>query len=255
MNEENHRSWSWQSPKAVITLIAIVLVIGVVVVSLLRDRLVSQQYRQVTVVGQGKVTYQPDIAWVTLGVQIDKVAKPDAALNQLNAKVDGILKAVKAVGVSDDDIQTQNYSLSPQYDYLNNVNTVTGYSANEQVAVKVTGYDQDPGKLSRVIATVSQAGANQISNLSFDASNMNDLKQQARVLAILDARAKSVDLAKAAGVKLHDIVGWYENFISPVLSYDYSAKGGVGGGAVASPSTPSGLEEVIIEIGVNYNVR
>ena len=66
-------------------------------------------------------------------------------------------------------------------------------------------------------------------------------------------------LAKAAGVKLKEITGWYENSISPVPTYaaDYATgKGGLGGGgAVATPDTPAGSQEVVIEIGVNYNVK
>lgn len=238
-------------------MIALLLLAGIIVVAILRDRLVSQQYRQVTITGQGKVSYTPDLAIVTLGVQIDKVAKPEDALNQLNAKMANIIKAVKAAGITDDNIQTQNYNLSPQYDYTNNVSKPSGYSANEQLVIKVTGYDKDQNKLSQVIAVATKAGANQVSNLSFDASNMNDLKQQARIKAIEDAKAKSFDLAKAAGVRLEDINSWYENLIQPVSGYmDYSAKGGLGGGgAVSAPQVPSGDREVIVEIGVNYNLK
>jgi hypothetical protein len=238
--------------------LALLVVAAIVIVALLRDRLVNQQFRQVTVTGQGRIAYQPDEALVTLGVQIDKVAKPEDALNQLNTKVNNIIAAVKASGVPVENIQTQNYSLNPQYSYPSNAAPiVSGYSANEQLVIKVTGYNQEPNKLSRAIAAASKAGANQINNLSFDASNLDDLKQQARVLAIKDARGKSQALATAAGVELEEIVGWYENYIqSPSLSADYSAKGGLGGGgSTPIAQTPSGNQEVVIEIGVNYNVK
>ena len=247
---------TWQSPRVILVLVGMLLLAGVIIVAILRDRIVNQQFRAVTVTGQGKLSYNPDIAVVTLGVQIDKVAKPEEALNQLNNKVSGIIKAIKALGITAENIQTQNYSLYPQYDYKDNISTVSGYNANQQIVIKVLEYDKNPDRLSAVIAAASRAGANQVNNLAFDASNMNDLKQAARIKAIADAKTKSDALASAAGVRLEDVTGWYENLVNPLPSYalDYG-KGGMGGGAVSSPATPAGSREVIIEIGVTYNIK
>lgn len=248
---------SWKSPRTVLMLVAMILLAGIITVAILRDRIVNQQFRSVTVTGQGKVSYNPDMAIVTLGVQIDKVAKPDEALNQLNSKVNNIIKAVRALGIGEENIQTQNYSLYPQYDYKDNISVVSGYNANQQLVIKVGNYDKEPNKLNLVIAEASKAGANQVNNLVFDAVNMNDLKQEARVKAISDAKSKSDALATAAGVRLEEITGWYENFINPIPMYatDY-AKGGMGaGGGVSNPTTPAGGREVIIEIGVTYNIK
>jgi hypothetical protein len=254
MNEENLKNY-W-SPKYVLILIAIILFAGIISISILRDRIVNQQYRSVTITGQGRVSYVPDLAIINLGVQIDKVAKPEEALNQLNTKVAGIIQALKLIGINPTDIQTQNYSLYPQYDYKDNVSVVSGYNANEQLVIKVKNYDQNPDSLNQIIAAASKAGANQVNNLSFDSSKLNDLKQAARVKAISDAKDKSAALAQAAGVELKDISGWYENFISP-LPYvtDYSAKGGMGAGAPGAPTIPVSDREVVIEIGVTYNLK
>lgn len=241
--------------RVVVMLMGMILLTGVIAIAILRDRIVNEQFRTVTITGQGKVEYNPDLAVVTLGVQIDKVAKPEEALSQLNKKVEEIIKAVKAAGIGDEDIQTQNYSLYPQYDYIDNVSSVSGYNANQQLVIKVAGYDKNPGRLSLVIAEASRAGANQVNNLVFDASDMNDLKQEARIKAIGDAKGKSEALATAAGVRLEEIIGWYENTISPMAGYIDYGKGGMGaGGAVSSPNTPSGSREVVIEIGVTYNI-
>jgi uncharacterized protein YggE len=246
----------WKSPRVAIIILAMLLLAGIITAAILRDRIVNQQFRSVTVTGQGKVTYKPDIALVTLGVQIDKIAKPEDTLNQLNTKVASIIKAVKTLGIADENIQTQNYSLYPQYDYKDNISVVSGYNANQQLVIKIINYDKNPGKLNAVIAAASKAGANQVNNLSFDASNMNDLKQQARVLAIADAKSKSTTLASTAGVRLEDIIGWDENVISPVPAayYDYG-KGGAGVAQTVSPSISAGDNEVLIEIGVTYNIK
>ncbi|MFA6416866.1 MAG: SIMPL domain-containing protein [Patescibacteria group bacterium] len=261
MSENNLKVSSWREPKFVLMLVGILLLAGVVVVSILRDRIVNQSLQQVTVNGQGRVAYTPNLAIVTLGMQIDKAKTAEEALSQLNSKMENITKAVKALGVTDSDIQTQNYYLNPQYDYVDNISKVNGYNANQQLVVKISNYDQDPSRLNKVIAAASKAGANQVAGLSFDSSNINDLKQQARIAAIKDAKDKSAALASAAGVELKDIVGWWENLIQPSpyaaaypYSYDQGGKGGAAGGA-ADPQIGSGSHEVIIEVGVSYNLK
>ncbi len=242
--------------RTAIAIFGLIALVAIVTVAILRDRIVNQQWRTVTVTGQGRVAYNPDLAIVTLGVQIDKVAQADEALNQLNSKVSSIIAAVTAAGIPAESIQTQNYSLYPQYDYKDNISSVSGYNANQQLVIRISGYDQDQGRLSRVIAAASQAGANQVSSLTFDSSVMNDLKQQARLAAITDAKDKSGALADTAGVELRDIVGWYENYVNPTPAYSTMSynQEGMGGGAV-NPQTPSGEREVVIEVGVTYNIK
>ena len=76
--------------KPAIIIVGLVLLAAIIVVSILRDRLVNVQYRQVTVNGQGRVSYNPDLAVINLGVQIDKAKQAEDALKQLNEKVNKI---------------------------------------------------------------------------------------------------------------------------------------------------------------------
>ncbi|MFZ4648445.1 MAG: SIMPL domain-containing protein [Patescibacteria group bacterium] len=244
--------------KGIIIIIGMLLLAGIVTVAILRDRIVNQQYRQVTITGQGRVAYNPDVAIINLGVQIDKAKTAEEALAQLNSKMAVIIMAVKAEGITDADIETQNYNLSPQVEYgNNNVASTTGYNANQQLSVKVREFDQKPEKLNKVIAAASKAGANQVNNLTFDSSNLNNLKQQARLMAIKDAREKSGVMAEAADVKIKNIAGWYETLIQPQPNYGAAyGIGGMGGAEKGStPQIPEGSREVIIEIGVNYNIK
>lgn len=243
--------------KVAIIIVAILAATGVAVVSILRDRIVSQQFRQVTVVGQGRVSYQPDIAILNLGVQIDKATSSEEALNKLNEKITKIVAAVKAENIPDSNITTLNYSLYPQYDYKDNISQVTGYNANQQVTVKIEAYDQDRDHLNRVISAAAKAGVNQVNSLMFDYSKMNDLKQMARLKAIADAREKGIYMANAAGVELKEISGWYENMIVNPNTYNSynQGGGGMGGGGYVSPQTPVGSQEIVMEISLTYNLK
>ena len=248
--------------KTTVAIILILVLGGIAIVSILRDRIVNYQQNQVAVSGQGKVTYQPDLATIVLGVQVDKAVKPEDALNQLNNKIKNIVAAVKGQGIAPEDIVTQNYFLSPQYDYVNNVSTVGGYTANQQISVKIRDLQKNSDKVSQVLAEAGKAGANQVLGITFNVSNLEDLKQQARALAIADANTKAVKLARVAGVRLGKIVGWWENYVQgPGQGSSYYADGkggasGIGGGAsYSSPTIPSGSQEIIVEMNLNYRIK
>ncbi|MDD5043770.1 MAG: SIMPL domain-containing protein [Patescibacteria group bacterium] len=245
---------SWRSPKVIIGLIVVLLVAGVLTISLIRDRIVNPPQWQVNVVGQGRVAYEPDIAKINLGVQVDKVAKAEDALTQLNDKMDKVYKAVIAAGISKEDIQTQNYSLYPQYDYVDNISRLSGYNANQSIIVKVRDIQKNSNRVSAVIAAATKAGSNQITGVAFETSLLNDLKQEARLKAIADARTKATDISSALDVRLGKIVGWWENVVSSPDTAGYYYGDGKGGSG-ASPTVPQGSQELIIEVNLNYRIR
>lgn len=254
---ENFLNEGWKKPRSWATILAIA---GLTLVLSLAVSSKKDNYtNQVTVVGQGRVSYQPDTATVNLGVQIDKAPKADQALEQLNQKIMAITAAVKKLGVSEMNIQTQNYSLYPQYDYpASGISTVSGYNANQQMAIKVENITDNAKLVNQIIDAASKAGANQITGVDFSSSKLNELKQEARLKALEDARAKAPELAKSAGVGLGKIIGWYENLVQSPESSSYYGVGGMGGasdGKGGGASVTNGGQEIIIEVGVNYRIR
>lgn len=251
----------WKDPKFILAGAIIILVGAVMIISILRERIVNQNNDLTTVIGRGKISYQPDIAVVNLGVQIDKAPTAGEALGKLNESMGRVISSVKALGIPEEDIQTQSYSLYPHYDYQGDTGGVTipsGYDANQQVSVKLKSIDKNPGLSSKVIEETSKAGANQVVGISFDVSNLEELKQKARIEAINDARAKAIGMAQAAGVRrLGKVVSWYENIVkSPdAQNYSYGLGGAEKSASSVSPQIPTGTEEIIIEMGLNYRVK
>lgn len=237
----------------ILKVLALLLLAGIVVVSIIRDRIVSNQQWTVQVPGEGRIAYTPDVAKVTLGVQVDRVPNAEQAMKDLNSKIANIIKAVKDQGIADSEIQTQNYNLNPITDYINGRPVTSGYSANEQLLVTIKDIS-DNARVGKIISAATGAGANQVNNIAFELSNMSQIKQEARIKAILDAKTKAQDLSQKTGVKFGKIVGWWEN--SPMPMYD--AKGGVGMGGGVSPeaaSVPSGSYEYVVEVNINYLVK
>ncbi len=252
---EENKKQTWREPKYLLILVGILLLTGVVVVAILRDRIVNKQYWQVSVSGRGTVSYEPDVANITMGVQVDKVTRADQALTQLNEKINNVIKAVEGVGVAKENIKTQNYSLYPQYDWINNVQTPGGYNASQLLVVKVTNLSVNKDLVSQVIDAATKAGVNQIQGVSFDSSKLEDLKQEARLKAIVDARGKAKSIAGSLGVRLGKVIGWWENPIGGP-GVPYNDMGGYGGGGNSSaPAVPGGSQEIIMEVSINYQVK
>lgn len=253
---------NWKNPHFILKMVAIILFSLIIIVAILRDRWTNNNNNQVTIIGRGEVAYQPDEAIVKLGVQVDKAATAEIAVNQLSQKINDIISAVEALGIERKNIETQNYSLYPQYDYKNGASNVSGYSANQQISIKVENVAIDQSMLNKVIAVANQSGSNQILGVDFQVSSLNDLKEQARLAAMADARAKTPELAKAAGLKkLSKVVGWYETVVeSPDMNGpDYGGMGAGGEMAIKSslptPQVTNGEKKIIIEIGLNYEIN
>lgn len=237
--------------------LATILVLGtIVIVAIIRDRIVNNPQFTVNVVGQGKVSIVPDLAKVTVGIETDKTANAAEAYKQASAAMVKIVKAIADLGIDNKDVQTADYFLNPIYQYNNGENDLVGYQAVQSVTVTL----RDLKKVSSLIEKSTTAGANRINNVMFTVEDMEKIKNQARLKAIVDAKAKSADYAAAVGVKLGEITGWWENLIQvPYQTYNYpygGEKGGMGGGSVAvSNPVPYGPMDVVVEVNLNYQIK
>ena len=258
MEQENSCCAHFDKKYALIIL-GMVLLAAIVIVSILRDWITNDMHNQVSVTGQGKIFYQPDEANVTLGIQIDKAPTAEEALKRLNEKMTKVVEAIKTAGIPEEDIRTQNYGLNPNYNYEDGNNFVSGYDARQNLIVKIKNIDKNRELTAAVIAAANGAGVNNIGNVAFGVSDMNSIKQQARIKAIQDAKAKADELFKAAGVRPKKIVGWYENeggYGGPQpMEADMLSSAKEGRGAAPAPQLPSGSQEMTVEIGVNYEVK
>ena len=87
-------------------------------------------------------------------------------------------------------------------------------------------------------------------------AKIEDIKQEARLKAIVDAKKKAKTLSRSLGVRLGKIVGWWENFNPPMPPYYGEFGGGLGGGGgVAAPVVPSGLGEINMEVNISYKIK
>lgn len=248
--------------KFIITVIAILALTAVVIVGLLQNRINNPLQQTVSVTGRGRVTVVPDTAIITLGVNTYKVATAKEALEKTTSKINAIITAIKDTKLVDpSDIQTTTYSLFPQIEYIDQASKVVGYSANQQVTVKIKAIDTNKTAIDSIIDLATKQGADTVGQVVFSSSKIEEYKQQARILAITDAKEKASETSRTVGVELGEITGWWENYIEQPFNGGLygDGKGGLGGsseGAVVNQQgVQTGLLEVVIEMSLNYKIK
>jgi uncharacterized protein len=205
-----------------------------------------------TVSGEGKVTVPPDIALISAGVQ----AQGKTVIivqDQLNKAVSAVTAAVKKAGVAAADLQTTNYNINPTYDYTAGTQRITGYQASSNLTIKVRAIDT----ANTVIDAATQAGANQIGGISFDVDNKTKAQNDARKLAVTDAKTKAENAAKIAGFTLGRIINYSEDFGNsprPVPMFDKAVA--VGSGVSAAPTEVStGSTDITVTVSLSFEIR
>lgn len=163
---------------------------------------------RITVTGEGRVEAAPDIATITLGVQVrgDTAA---AALAANSERLAAVLARLKAAGIADRDLQTSGLGLGPQMDYSRDGQPprVVGYDAMNMLTVRV----RDLAKLGAVLDKAVGDGANTLNGLAFGLAEPQAALDRARVAAVQDARRKAEMMAAAAGVSLGAVLEMSES--------------------------------------------
>ena len=159
--------------------------------------------REIIVSGEGRVSAEPDMAVLTLGVTREAKTAKDA-MDQTSAAVSEVLTTLTDAGIEARDMQTSSLSLSPRWDHSDRDKppSVVGYVASNTLSIRV----RDLGGLGAVLDGVIGSGANQMNGLSFTLSDPRPIEDQARINAVQDAKAKAMLLAEAAGVSLGPVL-------------------------------------------------
>lgn len=174
----------------------------------------SRMERTVTVSATGFAAATPDVAHITTGVATE-ADTARAALTRNSEAMKGLLAGVKALGIDAKDLQTSSLRVEPRYTNPRDgtAPVIDGYRVTNDVAVTV----RDLEKLGQILDQLVTLGANQMSGLSFEVSNAETLKDDARKEAIANALRRAKLYAAAAGVAVGDVLTIAEDvqFVAP----------------------------------------
>jgi uncharacterized protein YggE len=226
----------------------------------------GMNYSSFSVEGEGKVTATPNIASVSFSVN-EEAEDVGTAQETATEKMNAALEFVKGTGVEDKDVKTTGYSISPQYEWVpaycpQNVvgapcrpgeQQLTGYQVSQSVTIKV----RDTDKVGALLTGLGDLDIQNLSGPNFQIDDMTALKDQARGMAIKDAKEKARVLAKDLKVRLVRVTGFWES-----SDPGYPMAYGLGGDfAVAkteasiAPNLPTGENEVVVRVTVTYEIR
>lgn len=200
--------------------------------------------------GHGQVYLTPDVAYINIGVrsQAEKVAD---ALKQNNSQATGVSSSLKELGVEDKDIQTSAFNVYPQQEYgPQGEVTRTVYVVENTVYVTV----RDLSKLGQMLDAVVQNGANTINGISFDVLDKAKAEDEARRMAVEDARKQAQSMADAAGITLGKLISLnvYAGSTVPV----YGGKGGaMKADAAAAVPVAAGQLVITMEANLSYEIK
>ena len=201
----------------------------------------------ISVSGTGRVLLSPDVADLSLGVNITRPTAAEARAAAADAMTK-VVDAIKKAGVADKDIQTSSLSLQPVYDYSNNgQGKLTGFQVMNIVSVTVHNLDTVGDLVDASVA----AGATSVNGVTFRVQDPTAAEAQARTAAVKDARTKADALASAAGVTIVGVSSIAESSAGVPYPMPY---------AVAAPakdaSTPvqPGTTEVDVTVSITYRI-
>lgn len=202
------------------------------------------QTERETIYGQENVTARQSTAQKTIAVSSEAVLKispnliniiiavitekptGSESVNENALAVKGVINALSGLGISDLKIQTQGFNLSPLYNYAENMPpSIYAYQTISTLKITTTTLEGT----GDIIATAIEAGANEVSSISYDLSEelKKETKNRALFSAMKDADIKAEAIAEAMAGDIVEILAVNEkgtSFSNPVYRAE---KGGM----------------------------
>lgn len=193
----------------------------------------------IVVTGIGVATGEPDIA--IIAISVESIAKSVKTARQRAASsMEDILTVLTASGINDNDINTVQFRVDPQYDYEEELSgrtrttkrILSGFRVINSLSVTLREIE----KLGNVIdGSLGAAGDTaRIDSISFSVADASDLANKARRLAVNDALEKAKLYSLEAGVYRGKLLHLIETGGQPVPK----AMRSMAMGAVEGAGTP-----------------
>ena len=188
----------------------------------------------IDVMGVGIVKVTPDE--VTIKVQVEHKGQNPKELKQKNDFIiNNVLAFIKSMNIADKQVQTEYVRLNKNYDYQTKT---YNFSANQSVSIHLKNLELYESLMNGLM----ERGINRIDGISFSASTINDLKSQARIKAMQNAKMKAEEYTKVLNQSIGKAV-----LITEFNNTNYP--GPVNRKTMMMSSDASGMEQQTIAVG------
>jgi uncharacterized protein len=212
----------------------------------------------ISVSGTATASSSPNTLIIVLGVE-SEAKTANESLSENSNSLNSVISSLSNSGISEEDIQTSNFSIYPLYDSIKDSNgnwqqILNGYRVSNILSIQTDKIDS----AGDIIDAAVSSGANRVDNVSFQLSHakLEKISDDLIADAIIDATQKAekalVPLKqKIVGVKsvvIHDnVVPYYD---SPMrASFDGFAES-----SMKSSPIMSGDEEITTNVSVVFYI-
>jgi len=239
-------------------LITLIIVGGVLILGVMGFIFANSTVYAKTVSSTGTATIEvvPDLVVVYFNIQT--TGSTSSVADDKNSEIYEKMKSdILALGFGEDEIQTESYSVYPEYDWSSGTQKLKDYIAVHSVKMKIPIGNKD--KIDEVISAGIDAGSG-ISYLNYELTDENQSKYKidAIKMATEDARKKAEALALGSQSKLGKLVSVSTSDFGYVPWLAYSADAGSitkeNSGEIESRITPS-TQEISSAVTVIFRIR
>lgn len=178
------------------------------------------------VIATGKATANitPDYAVITFSIE-GLAPTTSAASAIVQQKAGKVFAALKAAGISDDDIRASSLNVMPFYDYAGDKRNYRGQDVKRNFRVTL----HDLKNFSSLLQSLLDANLDELGDVDFGSSREVQIKKSTLESAIDNARKQAEDMAEHADEHVKRIYGMapgqYSNFITQDFPYAYASYG------------------------------
>ena len=160
--------------------------------------------RTVTVTATVTVQTDPDTATIQFGVVTS--ARDVAQASAANAaQMDGLIRALAAAGIPEEDVHTSSYYVNTRYNYQkpdeDGNYPIIGYEVSNTLSVTVRNVDQAGSIIDLALAS----GATSCNGISFSSSGAGEASDQALTAALAEGHRKAALIAASCGGSLGEL--------------------------------------------------
>jgi uncharacterized protein YggE len=153
----------------------------------------------IRVFGSAVLRVEPDVASLQFAVA-RQAKQPRDAFHATHQAVKEVRAYLSQAGAGE--VASSRLTLSRAFEYVNQRQQPTGYSASVSFNVVLTDLD----RMEEILAGVVDAGVNEIGLVEFRTTRLKEYRAEARRRAVAAAREKAEIYCRAAGVSLGAVV-------------------------------------------------
>lgn len=216
--------------------------------------------RTFSVDGEGRIEVTPDVAKFSVSVVTDGGKNVADVQVKNTEKMNAVTTFLRESAVAEKDLKTDEYTLSPRYDYPNCTGlstcpqpSISGYTLTQTLRVTV----RDTEKIGDLLSGVVFKGGNSVSEVTFTVDDEEGAKADARKEAIEKAKVKAARIAEDAGFEIGQLVSIYETPTGLGFGGEgdmLSAKSAATTN-VPTPSLEPGTDETTVNVTLTYEIR